>query len=143
DSLASIARRVSSPSAAKANACASRGDPRLCRLLDMLRDVLHLLAPAAIVHAERLEPALFWNPVEAGLDDAQQGPGGVLLQRELDQCRRLGRVIPVRIDRVGMPSEREQTLGFDLLHNHLHAQVLGSEILERPAPCTRCDAEAV
>jgi hypothetical protein len=37
----------------------------------MALDVPHLLGPAALVHAERLLPPPFRQPVEPGLDDAE------------------------------------------------------------------------
>src|SRR4029077_20535018 len=93
DSLASTDRRVSSPSAAKiaARVLSARGP--LWRRLDMLRDVLALRATPAVIHGERFEPPLAWDLVEARFDHAQHGPAGGRPQRELDQRRRLGRII--------------------------------------------------
>jgi len=44
----------------------------------MLRDVLDLLAPAAVVHSECIDPTLAREPVETRLDDPQQGPVAML-----------------------------------------------------------------
>src|SRR6185503_2267218 len=106
-SLPSTASRVSSPSAANTAARIFSALGRLCCLLDMLRDVSHLCAPAAVVHAERLSPTVARNPIEARLDDAQQGPCRSLLQRELNERRWFGRVVHLRIGRIGVPGERE------------------------------------
>src|SRR5258705_1145785 len=57
-SLATTDSRVSSPSAANTDARVFSAPSRLWRLFDMARDVLDLLAPTAIIHAERFEAAL-------------------------------------------------------------------------------------
>jgi len=90
----------------------------------MLRDVLDLLAPAAVIHAERFEPALARKLVETRLDDSQQSPCQGALQGELDERRRLVGVILVRIDRIGIPGEREQPLGLHFLDDRLPSDVL-------------------
>src|SRR6266851_4183352 len=96
-------------------------------------DVLDLLAPTAVIHPERFEPALARELVETRLDDAQQGPRRDAVQRELDKRRRLTGIILVRINRVGMPGEREQPLGLDFLDHGLPADMLISGVGDLPA----------
>src|SRR5436190_10862411 len=69
-SLASTDRRVSSPRAANTAAGVFSALTRLGRVFDMLRDVLHLLVPTAVIHAECLEPSVAREFVETRLDDA-------------------------------------------------------------------------
>ena len=92
-SLVSTDRRVSSPSAANTDAGVFGASGRLWRLSDMPRDILDLLAPPALVHAEGFDTALARHFVEARFDDAQQRPGRGLFQRELDEGRRLAGII--------------------------------------------------
>src|SRR6185437_13516371 len=101
ESRATSISRVSSPRAAKTGAGA-----RLARGLgDMAGDVLHLFGPAAVVHPECLVPPVGRDAVEAALRHDQEGAGGRLLQAELDQSRRLGGIIHLGIEGVGMPGE--------------------------------------
>src|SRR5690606_39090003 len=102
-SLASMARRVGSPSAAKIEAwtCASRG--RLRCLFDMLFDVAGLPGPAAFVHAKGLVAAMLGDPVEARLDHAHMRSRSRWGQRELDQSRLLLGIVGVRVDRIRVP----------------------------------------
>src|SRR5437868_6580736 len=123
-SVLSTDRRVSSPRAANTDARVFSPSNRLWRLFDMPRDVSHLLAPTAVIHAERFEPAIAWDLVETRLDDAQQSPRRDALQRKLDERRRLTGIILVRIDRVGMPGEREQALGLHFLDHGLPSEML-------------------
>src|SRR5213592_2735425 len=76
-------RRVASPSAANNGAAAPR--PALAALArrDMTRDVLHLLGPAAVVHAERLGAARRRDAVEARFDDAEERTLVGVLEAEL------------------------------------------------------------
>src|SRR5258708_4197620 len=71
-SLVRTDRRVASPRAANTDAGTFSASIRLWGSFDMPRDVLDLLAPPAVVHAERLEPAPARELVETRLDDAQQ-----------------------------------------------------------------------
>src|SRR5688572_6197844 len=121
-SLPSTERRVASPRAAKTDALASSGSVR--RLFDMPRDVLDLLAPAALIHAESFATTLGRDLVEARFDDAQQGSAGDALQRELDERRRLAGIILIRFDRVRVPGEREQALRLHGLDDGLPADML-------------------
>jgi len=65
-SLATSARRVSSPNAAKTTAwCGCEDRARLWLLGDMGFNILHLLRPAAFVHAESFSAAMRWNVLES------------------------------------------------------------------------------
>src|SRR6185436_14476962 len=109
------ASRVASPSAAKMGAaCSTRSAAALRR--DIALDVLHLLGPAAIVHAKRFRAARERNVLEAGLAQQQPRAARRLLQAELHQGGRLFGVVHLRIDRVGVPAIREIALGFHLLN---------------------------
>src|SRR5438876_564859 len=88
-SLASTARRVSSPRAANTDARVVSASSRLGRVLDMPRDVVDLLFPTAVIHPERFAPALARQLIEPRFDDAQQGPRRDALQRKLNERRRL------------------------------------------------------
>src|SRR5262245_56448719 len=74
-SFDNTARRVSSPRAANTLARTLSALSRLGRLSDMALDVLDLLCPAALIHAEGLVATVDRNFVEAGFDDAQQRAG--------------------------------------------------------------------
>src|SRR6478735_1681543 len=101
-----MARRVSSPSAAKIDA-RGRTAGALCALLDMVRDVFGLNAPAPVVHAKRFITALGRYFIKPGFHDSQPRSSRGLLQGELDQGGRLAGIVLVGIDRVGVPDERE------------------------------------
>src|ERR1700761_9009642 len=103
--LASSARRVSSPSAAKTGACIGQAAAglRLELLGDIGFDVLHLLLPATFVLAESLFAAFARNVLEARLGHGEQRTRGNLLQPELNQRRRLGRIIDVGVDGIRVP----------------------------------------
>src|SRR6185436_17738433 len=77
-------RRVSSPRAAKIGALLRRAVDRL-GLLDMASDVLDLLRPAALVHAEGLATTRGGDLVEARLHDGEPRALLHLLELELDQ----------------------------------------------------------
>src|SRR5947209_6298075 len=87
-SLATSASRVSSPKAAKAAAWPGRPAP-LRSLCNIALDVLQLLSPAVLIHAECLQATLARNLIETRLRHLQQGPLRTLLQRELHQRRSL------------------------------------------------------
>src|SRR6266446_9681868 len=123
-SLVRTASRVASPRAANTTAGVFCASDRLRRVFDMLRDVLDLLAPTAVIHAECFEPALARELVETRLDDAQQGPRRDAVQRKLDECGRLAGIVLVRIDRIGVPGEREQPLGLHFLDHGLPSHML-------------------
>src|SRR5579863_2946772 len=128
-SAATSDSRVSSPSAANTAACwRRRAAPPSMPARDMAGDVLQLLGPAAVVHAQRIAVAVWRQLVEAGLDDRETRAAGDLLEVEFHQRRNLLRVIGLRIDGVGMPGEAEQPLALHALHHHLHAQVLVARV---------------
>src|SRR5262245_5602705 len=87
-------------------------------------DVSELNAPTALIHTKRLVAAFAWQLVEARLDDAQQRPCRGFLQGKLNKCRRLSRIVLLRIDGVWMPGERKQSLRLHFLDNSLPSQVL-------------------
>src|SRR3954462_5327772 len=97
--LASNDRRVSSPSAANTDARVLSAAAPLRSLLDMTCDILHLLPPAALVHAERLVATMGRQLVEARFDHPHPRSARGLLQRELDQRGRLRGIVLLRIDR--------------------------------------------
>ena len=99
----------------------------------MLRNVLHLLRPPFIVAQERLAPAMGGNLVEARLGDGEQRPGRNRLQPEFDESRRLGRVIDIRVDGVGMPGEREKPFGIDVLDRRLPDDVFVPRVQDMSA----------
>src|SRR4029077_3695782 len=70
-SLASRPRRVSSPRAAKIDALVRNAAAALRGMFNVLGNILDLLAPAALVHAEGLVAAVRRQLVEARFDDAQ------------------------------------------------------------------------
>ena len=73
ESFAMSDKRVSSPKAAKTIACACRLEATvLRRLRDIVRDILHLLRPAAIIHTKRFCPPVAGNLVEARLDERHE-----------------------------------------------------------------------
>src|ERR1700736_1169572 len=108
-SFATSDSRVSSPSAAKTGAFASRWAAILLRFLgDMALDVLHLLCPTAVIHAKRFEAAVAGDFVEAGFCDHKQRAGRGLLQPEFDERGRLLRIVFVGIHGIGMPGEGKE-----------------------------------
>src|SRR5688572_31703808 len=98
------ASRVSSPSAAKIGAGGCLDFATLF-LRDMSFDVFHLLGPATIVHAQRLDLPMCRNLIEAGLGDDEQRPLRSRLQAKFHQSRRLGGVIDARVDCIRVPGE--------------------------------------
>src|SRR5262249_24599799 len=99
---------------------------------DMAADVLQLRVPPLGIHAERFGAAPGRNAVEAGLDDRELRPRRHLLEPELDERRRLLAVVALRIDRVGVPAEREQPLGIHPFHDHGEREVLVAGIADLP-----------
>src|SRR5262249_55086990 len=99
DSRTRSRKRVSSPRAAESGAasCACVGSPALA--LDMAANVLDLLGPAVVVHAECLRAAPGRNPIETGLGEREHRAALRLFEAELDERRWLRRVIDLRIDR--------------------------------------------
>jgi hypothetical protein len=59
----------------------------------MLLDVLHLLCPAAVVHAECFDAAVVGDLFEPGLRQQKQGAARGLLQPEFDERGWLLRII--------------------------------------------------
>src|SRR6266542_3691362 len=123
-SLAMSESLVSSPSAAKIGAYLRRPAAALRALRDMTFDVLHLLCPAIIVHAQRFNPSVSGNLVESGLGNHEQRTAYGLLEAKLDERRRFLRIIHVWIYRVRMPGEGEESLGLHLLDCRLPFEVL-------------------
>src|SRR5262245_22783505 len=117
-SVVTRARRVASPSAAKIEA-----RPSSSVGLDMMPNVLDLLAPAPVVHAVGLEAPLLGNGGKARFGDDQQAACSEGLKPEFDEGGRLLAVVDRRIDGVGMQGEGEEGFRFDPLHGHpqIHA----------------------
>ena len=78
--VATKARRVASPRAAKIEARTSSSVK-----LDMVRDVLDLLAPARIIHTVCLEAALLGDGGKAGFGDDEQTACAVGREPEFDE----------------------------------------------------------
>src|SRR5580658_4800315 len=129
ESLATSARRVSSPSAENTRAGTLRRAAAPLRLLrDILFNVLHLHRPAAIVHAERLGAAVARNLVESGLGEDEQGAIRGFLQPKFDESGRFLRVIDFRVDPIRMPGERKKPLGLHFLNDGVPIDVLVSRV---------------
>src|SRR5438046_1925953 len=90
---------------------------------DMTRDVLYLRVPALGVHAESFVAPSSRYLIEARLDDREPYAVGHLFEPELDERRRLGRVVAVRLDGVRVPPEREEFLFIHPLDRYLHGHV--------------------
>src|SRR5690348_10647378 len=90
--------RVGSASAANTGTASFTFSAAELRCRDMLREVPRLSFPALLVHAERLDAAAGRDAVEARLDDRDLGAVLHLLQRELDERRRLRGVVDLRVD---------------------------------------------
>src|SRR5579871_1881796 len=127
-SRTTICRRVASPSAANSGAASasriaaalrrrldalppitlppSSPAPDLARLLfEVFADELRLFLPAALVGRERLGASLERDPVEARLDDAQQGSTRVIAQLEDDAGSGLARVVDSGLHRIRVPAK--------------------------------------
>src|SRR5262249_46503260 len=116
--------RVASPSAAKTGASSSSLTARdrditsshrggVGHLTEILVDELRLNPPALRVGIEGFGAAVERNLIEARLRDRQHRAPRSLFELEDNECRRLLRVVDVRIDRIGMPSIGEQPLWLD------------------------------
>src|ERR1700747_1187618 len=93
-SFATSDSRVSSPRAAKTGARAARlAVMRLRPLRDIALNILHLLCPAPVIHAECFEAAAAGDFVETGFTEQKQCAARGLFQPEFDERRRLLRVI--------------------------------------------------
>src|SRR5438105_3104456 len=104
----------------------------LRRLCDMLFDVLHLLCPPAIVHAECFSAAVAGYFVEAGLRDQQACAARDLFEAEFDQSGCLIRVIFFGVDGIKLPGERKDPFGLHFLHDGLPFEVLAARIGNLP-----------
>src|SRR5262245_19996569 len=122
-SVATRARRVASPRAAKTAA-----RPSSSAALDMGCDVRHLLAPAPLIHAVGLKAAVLGNGIEARFGDDEERPLALWLEPELDPSGRLRAVVDRGIDGIGMPGERKQTLGLHGLNHGLPFHMLIARI---------------
>src|SRR3546814_13187633 len=78
--------------------------------LDMALDVLHLLGPTAVVHAEGLVAAVRGDAVEARFGHRPQGAVAAPLDAALDPARTIVGIVDARLHRLRMPGEREQLL---------------------------------
>src|SRR5271170_3969895 len=113
-------KRVSSPSAAKRGAeiqvaAAAFG---LWRTDKVLLDQRHLYAPTLLVSGEGLRAPGKRDLIEAGLGDGQHDTIGNFLKRKGDERRRFGSVVDAGLHGAGMPPEREEPLGLDLLNRY-------------------------
>src|ERR1700741_632003 len=125
DSFRTSNSRVSSPSAAKIGARARGLVVTLFRpLRDILFNVLHLLSPTTIIHAERFQSTVAGDFVEAGLREQKQRTGWGLLQFEFDERRRFLRVIHFGIDGIRMPGEGKKPFWLHFLRHGLPFHVL-------------------
>src|SRR6185295_12319909 len=97
------ARRVASPRAAKIEARSSSS-----LRLDMVGDVLDLLAPARFVHAVCLEAALLGDGGKARFGDDEQTTCTAGLEPEFDKRGRLLGIVDRGVDGIGMPGEGEE-----------------------------------
>src|SRR5437870_10450588 len=109
--------RVPSPSAANTGADAASFAFVLerRRLRKVLLDERHHDRPALLVRRERLRAAFQRDAIEARFADGQHDAAGDLLEDELDQGGRLGRIVHTALDRERMPAEGEQPLRFDAI----------------------------
>src|SRR6185437_5383351 len=89
---------------------ASRGD-----LIEVLHDQLQLMRPASLIARECLGPALERNAIEAGFGDRESSTLRHVLEPKLDERHRLGRVVGTAVDRVRMPTKREEAHRLDPL----------------------------
>src|SRR5215469_1156139 len=107
ESWATMAKRVSSPSAANTGAellgllCSLGG------MSQMFFDQLDHRGPTLLVGRERLGAACQRDLVEAGLGDREHRSLRNFLQDEFDQSSGFGGVIDAPFHREGMPAERE------------------------------------
>ena len=128
DSLATSARRVASPNAANRR-YGGAADRRLVCLRDIVLDILHLLRPAAFVHAEGIGAAVGRNLVETGFGEGEKRSGSNGLKAELNQGGRFVGIVDRGVDRIGVPCEREQAFRLHFLDHGFprHVFVAGME----------------
>src|SRR5262249_21951340 len=125
--------RVSSPRAKNTAADATiRAPAAALRRLPgkILLDERHLLRPATLVRRERLGAPLERDAVEAGFGDGQQDAARLVLQCELDQRRRLPRVVDAGLDGEWMPAKREESLRLDAIDRDVERHA-GVRLLHR------------
>src|SRR5208282_3274847 len=90
----------------------------------MVLDVLHLLCPTAVIHAECFEVSAAGYLVEAGLREQKQCPTCGLLQSEFHERGRLLRIIYLGVDAIRMPGKRKEPLGLHFLHDRFPFDML-------------------
>src|SRR5271169_3107822 len=116
--------RVWSPSAANTGACARDLAVMLLRVLrDIAFDVLHLLGPATVIHAECFQASVAGDLVEAGFREHEQGTARDRLESEFDKRGRLVRVVLRGVYGVRVPGEREELFGLHFLYYSLPLEV--------------------
>src|SRR5262245_60415659 len=95
----SAERRRNRPSRVESASAANTGTAsrslRSALLLDIARELLRLRVPPLGVHPERFGTAVERDPVEPRFDDRERCAIGFVFEPELDQRRRLTRVIDV------------------------------------------------
>src|SRR5271154_1760856 len=103
-SLATSISRVSSPRAAKTRAGVRRLAVVVLRFLcDIALDVLYLLRPAAIIHAEGVRSASGGDFFKAGFGDGEERAPGSFFERELHERGSLFRIIHIGVHRIWVP----------------------------------------
>src|ERR1700733_7245378 len=90
----------------------------------MTLDVLHLLSPAPVIHAECFNPAVAGDLVKAGLREQKQCAALGLLQPEFEERRRLLRVIDLGIDGIRMPGKGKKPFRLHFLYDGLPLEML-------------------
>src|SRR5688500_8444565 len=133
DKRPSRVSRVWSPRAAKTGTASLAFNAAMPRLRDMSRNVVDLAGPPTVVHAERLSSPSRRDPIKTGLYNGELGTALFLLENELDERSRLGRIVRRGVDRVWVPPIREIPLGLDALDHHLHRDVLVPGMSDPPA----------
>ena len=91
---------------------------------DIALNILHLLCPAAVIHAECFDAAVAWDFVETRLSEQKQCAALGLLQPEFDERGRLLRIIYFGIERIRVPSEGKEPFGLHFLHDGFPFHVL-------------------
>lgn len=81
----------------------------------MVVDVLHLLCPTAVIHAECFDAAVAGNLVEAGLREQKQCSARGLLQPEFNERGRFFRVIYFGIYGIRVPGKGKEPFGLHFL----------------------------
>src|SRR2546429_1409365 len=138
-------KRVSSPRAAKIGAEPWSSPPRVAaravlatctglaitpsgRRGQMRCDLLHLHFPTSLVAAVSLAAARGGNPIEAGFGDLEQSAAGRRLQLEDHESRGLGGIVPLRLDRVRVPTPGKNPLRLPPLDPGGHDDVLVNRV---------------